>query len=177
MHYKNKNLLNKNNKNILLFSKNEFSKAFLRIRIRIAAVILNKKNELLLVNHQKNGKSYWLFPGGGVEYGETFEKALKRELKEELSLKIKKIKNFVFINEIIYPDKKRHIVNLYFKVEINKNDKIKVNSDSILKNAQFFNIRKFKKILFYPDIKNVIIKMWKNGFKKSYGFIKTRWKG
>ncbi len=90
------------------------------IRIRIAAIILNRKNELLLVNHKKRGKSYWLFPGGGVEYGETFEHALKRELKEELSLKIKKIKNLVFLNETIYPDGKRHILNIYFKVEINE---------------------------------------------------------
>lgn len=60
------------------------------IRIRIAAIILNNKNEILLVNHKKNNKSYWLFPGGGIEYGETFEQALKRELKEELNLKMKK---------------------------------------------------------------------------------------
>ncbi len=146
------------------------------IRIRIAAIILNKKNELLLVNHRKKGKSYWLFPGGGVEYGETFENALKRELKEELSLKIKKIKNLVFLNETIYPDEKRHILNIYFKVEIYENNTLKVNSDRVLKDAEFINIERFKKILFYPDIKNVIIKMWKNGFKDIYGFFKTKWK-
>lgn len=146
------------------------------IRIRIAAIILNNKNEILLVNHKKNNKSYWLFPGGGIEYGETFEQALKRELKEELNLKMKNIKNLVFFNETIYPDKKRHIINMYFKVQINNIDKIKVNYDKILKDAKFFNKKEFLKLLFYPDIKNVIINLWKKRFNKNIGYIKVKWK-
>ncbi len=51
-----------------------------------------------------------------------------------------------------------------------------MNSDRILKDAEFINIEKFKKILFYPDVKNVIIRMWKNGFKDTYGFLKNKWK-
>jgi len=146
------------------------------IRIRVAAIILNKKKEILLVNHRKKGKSYWLFPGGGVEYGESIEDALKRELKEELSIKMDKISNMVFCHETIYPDKSRHIFNIYYKVNIKNNLKFWVKIDKVLTNAKFFGVDGFKSLLFYPDIKDIIIKLWKNNFCFSAGFIKVKWK-
>lgn len=146
------------------------------IRIRAAAIILNKKKELLLVNHRKKGKSYWLFPGGGVEYGETIEDALKREIKEELSLELDKISNFVFCHETIYPEKSRHIFNICFKIKVKNNLKFLVKPDKVLKNAKYFGVDEFKRLLFYPDIKDIIINLWKNNFSYSAGLIKVGWK-
>jgi 8-oxo-dGTP diphosphatase len=146
------------------------------IRIRVAGIALNKKNEVLLVNHQKHGRSYWLFPGGGVEYGETLAQALKREFKEELSSSKLEVKNLVFLNETIYPRNERHILNLYFRVKLGKGFKIKVNPDKVLKNAGFVGMKDFKKFLFYPDLKSAIISQWKKGFSKGLGYMKTKWK-
>ncbi len=146
------------------------------IRVRVAAIILNKKNELLLVNHRKNKKSYWLFPGGGVEYGETFIAALKREIKEELCINKIRPGKLAFLNDTIYPGGKRHIINIYFKVKIPAKGGFKVMPDRVLKDARFFSLKEFKRILFYPDIKNVIMLMWKDGFTRQYGYIRTKWK-
>ncbi|MES2615011.1 MAG: NUDIX domain-containing protein [Bdellovibrionota bacterium] len=48
------------------------------------AIIVNDKNEILLVKHtyQKD----WYIPGGGVKTGEPTQQALARELKEEVGL-------------------------------------------------------------------------------------------
>lgn len=40
----------------------------------------------------EGGGEYWVFPGGGVEVGETPEQAMVREVQEELSLQVTEYK-------------------------------------------------------------------------------------
>jgi ADP-ribose pyrophosphatase YjhB (NUDIX family) len=145
------------------------------IRVRVAGIVLNNKNELLLVNHVKNGRSYWLLPGGGVEYCEDVHTALKREFMEELSLKITSIGKLVMVHDTIYPDKKRHILNMYFTVKAAGLDKIRVNPDKVLNGAAFVSKADFRKKEFYPAIKDDIISLWEEKFSGTIGYIKVPW--
>jgi len=145
------------------------------LRIRVAGFLLNEKNELLLVKHQKHGREYWLLPGGGVEYGETLKQALDREFVAEVVLK-EKVQNIVLVHDSIHPGGDRHIVNIYFKIKAKKVKKITANSDNILKEAGFFSIRSFSKLLFYPGIKNDIISLWKKRFSNAAGYKSVKWK-
>ncbi len=55
---------------------------------RAGAVII-KDNKILLIRRVVEGRGeYWVFPGGGVEEGETEEQAMAREVEEELSLTV-----------------------------------------------------------------------------------------
>lgn len=55
-------------------------------RIRAASVLI-QGDHVLLMHRIKNGKEYYVFPGGGVESGELIEEAALRELLEETSVK------------------------------------------------------------------------------------------
>lgn len=59
--------------------------------VRLAAVIIDK-DRLLLIHRKKEQREYWVFPGGGLKEGETFEESTKREVLEETGLEIKPIK-------------------------------------------------------------------------------------
>lgn len=85
-------------------------------RIRVTAVIV-EKDELLLVRHEKEGETYWMLPGGGVDFGEPLDEALRRELREEVAIEAE-IGPLLFVNDSIPEDRHRHIVNIYFAARI-----------------------------------------------------------
>jgi 8-oxo-dGTP diphosphatase len=53
-----------------------------------ASAIIVKGSKVLLMHRKKEGKEYWVFPGGGIEKNETPEQAIKREVLEETCLKV-----------------------------------------------------------------------------------------
>ncbi|MDE2096057.1 MAG: NUDIX domain-containing protein [Patescibacteria group bacterium] len=58
----------------------------------VSALIINQKNEFLLVNLESFEDKYFAIPGGGVERGETLEDAVYREINEELEIKKKHLR-------------------------------------------------------------------------------------
>jgi putative (di)nucleoside polyphosphate hydrolase len=53
----------------------------------VSAIVINDKNEFLLVNLESFEDKYFAIPGGGVEQEETLKDAVYRELNEELGIK------------------------------------------------------------------------------------------
>ena len=53
-----------------------------------AAVVLLDGNRVCLIERKRQGLTYYLFPGGGVEEGETPEQAAVREAYEELGVEV-----------------------------------------------------------------------------------------
>ena len=60
------------------------------LKIVVSIALINNENEILLSKRpkKKHLSGFWEFPGGKVEEGEAPEKALIREVKEELNIDI-----------------------------------------------------------------------------------------
>ncbi|MBM7614948.1 (deoxy)nucleoside triphosphate pyrophosphohydrolase [Alkaliphilus hydrothermalis] len=86
--------------------------------IDVVAAIL-KQGDKILIARRKEGKSlggYWEFPGGKIEEGESPEKSLIRELKEEMMIDIKVTEPF---GENIhdYGDKKIRLIAFWGEID------------------------------------------------------------
>ncbi|MCH7911024.1 MAG: NUDIX hydrolase, partial [Candidatus Hydrogenedentes bacterium] len=82
-------------------------------RVRVAVVVV-RGDSILLVRHQKGAASYWLLPGGGVDFGEPLAEALRREVREETCLDVR-VGDLILASDSIAPDGSRHVVNLCFE--------------------------------------------------------------
>lgn len=53
-----------------------------------ARLIIIRNGHLATIERFRQGRHYWLLPGGGVEEGETIEQAARREGTEELGVQV-----------------------------------------------------------------------------------------
>lgn len=66
--------------------------------------IIKRENRIVFVEHrEKNHGVFYLFPGGGIESGESIFEAAEREVAEETNLKVKAQK-IMYVRETKYKD-------------------------------------------------------------------------
>lgn len=80
------------------------------IRVGASGLIINSVRQpsiqLILIQREKEPyKGLWTLPGGSVNYSETIDQAICREIKEELNLSVDILQNTSsYINEYIKAD-------------------------------------------------------------------------
>lgn len=89
-----------------------------RFNIRIYGILINELDQVLVSDECRNGFAFTKFPGGGLEFGEGFVHALKREFQEELGIEVA-VQELVYFNEFYQAsifNPKDQIHAFYYKV-------------------------------------------------------------
>jgi 8-oxo-dGTP diphosphatase len=70
----------------------------------------------VLLIHRRNEPVGWALPGGFVEYGETVEAAVRREMKEETGLELDQLRQFRVYSDL-GRDLRGHTVSVVFAAQ------------------------------------------------------------
>ena len=96
----------------------------MEIMIGVGAVIKDKAGRILLVRHvpQRGGfwQGKWICPGGELEYGETIEQGIKREVKEETNLEIRLTTPLIPFDRLVKEGEgvKLHVIYIDYLAEL-----------------------------------------------------------
>lgn len=130
---------------------------FINSASAVTAVIRNAKNEVLVTrrNHDP-GKAMLDLPGGFVDILESAEDALRREIKEELSLDIVDLKFFrSFPNRYIYNDLLYYTLDLVFFCSTEHHDTIALSEE--IYDIKFLPVKEMDPAQFaFESVKNII---------------------
>ena len=98
------------------------------------------------------------FPGGRIEYMESFENAVKRETEEEVGIKIKNIRflNIANINRYSY----RHDISTHFTADWESGEP-RTDEKERIGEWVWYDLDNLPKPLFYPT--TIMIDSYKNG--------------
>ena len=142
-------------------SKTTFEKAFKKPVVGVLAITKEKK-VLYLEQQQPTRNTYLSVPAGGVEEGETFEEAAKRELLEETGFVCDKLEPFFDFTGTskVHQDEKYFIGRNAHKIQEQRPDsgeKITVHECSVEEFFQLirrndFLIRSQVKFMFYEAL-------------------------
>ena len=85
----------------------------LPMRIGVGIILLNKHNHVFVGKRKDNPVNKWQMPQGGVDKGEDFITAMRRELAEETSIKnIKVLKEIEYMFEYELP---KNLIGIIWK--------------------------------------------------------------
>lgn len=128
----------------------------------MATAIIERDGKFLVLKRSRWNEAYsgqWQFPEGGVEFGESPEKTLRRELSEETGLKLKKARLLGVCSSCIEYRGKRlwHFVRLPYRVEAQG----KIRLSRAHKEARWMDKEQMGKLKWlkgfrFADVKGVI---------------------
>lgn len=98
--------------------------------ITVRLIIKNKDEQVLILRRPVNshGAGGWCLPGGKVDFGDTVEATVSKELEEETALQCTE-KHFLFYQDSLPSDASdMHVINLYFLCEAE--GQVRLNDES-----------------------------------------------
>lgn len=122
-----------------------------------AKAVIVKNKQILAIETEADQDKRWDLPGGKIEYGETPEEALKREVDEEVSLDIT-IDGVLGTYSFQWKD--LQIVPIVFKCKLHGKEEIRLgenqNGEESVVNYKWMELSDFKSSIFFDKLGDMI---------------------
>jgi 8-oxo-dGTP diphosphatase len=136
-----------------------------KVTVRVSGILI-RDGAMLLIAHKKKDDRYWLLPGGGVEYGESLDKALEREFREELGIGVR-VDGFACMCDAIEPHGNRHILSISFRCSY-RDGEYRIGKDRRLFDYGFFSAAELPGMRLYPPINDTLVSIMENREHEPY---------
>ncbi len=137
-----------------------------------SAWIINKEGKILLQQRaftKKKNPGKWARTGGHVESNETCDEALKREVYEEIGLKVDNIEQFEIFKSI--DEKEKYFTYGYIIITDLKEEAFKLQKEEV--NAvKYFTIEELEEARKQKNTDFTFIKWDEEGFEKQMSILK-----
>lgn len=136
-------------------TKKEIAFEDMPVEEKVGAVVYAKKDDQMYFALVHDVFGHWTLSKGGKEEGETDEKAVKRVIKEEISLKVKKLYDKLGENEYVanHPEKGKHRKKVTYYLAEAEYDDPKLEPDKTgLDDVKWFKANDILDLNFYNDI-------------------------
>lgn len=122
---------------------------------RVGIGVIIRKEGKVLLGRRKNahGEGAWCFPGGHLEFNESWEDCAIRETKEETDISLKNIR-FITATNDIFPDEGKHYITIFMLADYASGE-LKIMEPDKCEKWEWFNWNNLPEPLFIP-IRNLL---------------------
>jgi len=129
-----------------------------RPKVGVGVCIIKDGKVLMGQRLNSHGEGTWSFPGGHLEFGESWEDCAIREVSEETGLKIKRLRFITCTNDIFLAEGK-HYITIYMQADWKSGRPTVKEPDRMVKWA-WFDWRSLPSPVFLP-MENLLKTGWR----------------
>ena len=98
-------------------------------RPTVRLIVLNERDEVLLFCLEGDGGPFWMSPGGGLQAGESYEQAARRELREETGIEIAELGPCVWKGTDLWhtPNKTYRMIRRFYLIRLRDTPKVDIS--------------------------------------------------
>ncbi len=125
-----------------------------RPSVGVAALIWKDGKILLYERAGSHGHGTWSIPGGHLEYGESWEECIRREVMEEVGVALKNVRYLATTNDIFAGDSK-HYISIWMEADLPDGEEPRSMEPEKVIRLTWSDLKHLPEPLFQPSWNNL----------------------